>query len=231
MNKVKLSHQHLHKLLIMVAVVLFVGSAIYGVATGQDYFSDNNLRALSVSVKAYGYLAPLVIFAGIFLSQAIPFFPIPTQFFEIATGLIYGIWPGLILAWVSQMATGIICFVISDRAERHFAKKIESSPVFIFFNKFIQKHQWFAIFAIRATMTSPLNVSYLAGVLDMSIWPFLLATGLGVISEITIFVYLGTLISAHVHFSLWLIFVFVMGLSLIPALAIGAVNSFRPTKS
>lgn len=220
MSSSKVSHQHLHKFLIATAIILFVGSAIYGLATGQDYFSDNNLRALALSVKSYGYLAPLAIFAGIFLPQAIPFFPIPTQFFEIAAGLLFGFWPAVILAWISQMVTATICFIVSDRAERRFAGKIESSPVFIFFNQFIQKHQWLAVFVIRATMTSPFNVSYLAGILDMNIGPFLAATAFGVISDVVIFVYLGTLIGAHVHFSLWLIFVIVMGLSLLPSLVV-----------
>jgi uncharacterized membrane protein YdjX (TVP38/TMEM64 family) len=125
------------------------------------------------------------------------------------------------------MITAAITFVVSDRFEHHFAKKIESSPIFVFFNRFIQKHQWLAIFTLRATMTSPFNVSYLAGILDIKIWPFLAATGLGIISEITIFVYLGTLISAHVHFSLWLIFVFVIGLSMLPTILLTAWQTWN----
>lgn len=225
MSPKKLSHQHLHKFLIGLAIILFVTSAIYGLATGQDYFSDNNLNQLALSVKAYGYLAPLIIVAGIFLPQAIPFFPIPTQFFEIAAGLIYGLWPGLILAWVSQVITAVISYYLSEKVDHLFAEKIEKSPIIKFFHHFIAKHQALAIFTIRTTMTAPVNVSYLAGILDMNIISFLLATAFGVISEVVIFVYLGTLIGAHVHFSLWYIFVFVVGLSLLPTLVVLVAKS------
>lgn len=226
----KLPHQQIHKILIALAIILFAGSAIYGLATGQDYFSDNNLRSLALSVRSYGYLAPLIIFAGIFLPQAIPFFPIPTQFFEIAAGLIYGLWPGLILAWVSQMVTAIISYYMSEKVDHLLAEKMEKSPVIKFFHHFIARHQALAIFTIRTTMTAPVNVSYLAGILDMNIGTFLLATCFGVITEVVIFVYLGTLISAQVHFSLWLIFVLVVSLSLLPTLIVlsaKTINSKR----
>lgn len=210
--------QSLHKILIVLALILFAGSAIYGLATGQDYFSNNNLRQLSTDIKGWGPLAPIVIIVGVFLPQIIPFFPIPTQFFEIAAGLLYGFWPAVVLVWISQVGTAIISFVFSEKVEHIFAKQLAKSSVLNFFHRFIKKHEALAIFVIRSTMSAPFNVSYLAGILEMRFLPFLLATSLGVISEVTIFVYIGTLISAHVNFDLWYVFIGIVAVAFIPAI-------------
>ena len=216
----RLRRHHVHYAMITGGIVLLLSAGLYGLVSGRAYFSTESVVATVESIKSFGLLTPAIIFAMILLPYAIPFFPIPAQFVEIAVGLIFGFWPGLFVAWASQMATAAITFAISDKLEHVVAKKIATSPTLKFFHNFLHRHGALAVFSLRATMSSPLNVSYLAGFSDMRPIPFLLATGFGVIPEVTLFVYIGTLIAARVELSIITIFAIVLGLTYLPTLAV-----------
>lgn len=216
----KLKTHHLHYFLLAAAVIILFVTGLHSLASGRAYFTGSNLASVVSSLKTFGILAPIIVSVLIFLPYAIPFFPIPAQFVEIAAGLLFGFWPGAMLVWVTQMVTALITFSLSDRLEHTLAKRRLWSKPIAFFHGFMQTHAALAVCALRATMSSPVNVSYLAGMTDMSLAPFLLATALGVVPETILFTYLGSTLVAGTHLDLFPIFILVLSLTYLPSVLV-----------
>ncbi len=226
----KPTRKNLYHLLIGLAIIITIAVSIYVVVTGRRYFSNRTMRQIGVEIKAYGIWSPLIIFTLIILSTVIPPLPIPISFLEITAGIIFGFWPGFILIWVSQVTSALACFILSRKVGKIFAEQIAKSKIVSLYKQFIEKKRALAIFALRATMSAPFNISYFAGLIQMNGGEFATATAFGVIPEAVLFVYLGTLISAHIRFRLWYVFLACMALNYVPTAIIILTKYLRRNK-
>lgn len=216
----KISRQDIYRILTAIAIVITLAASIYAVYTGRRYFSNRNLRQIGVEIKSYGVWSPIIIFVLFVLSTVIPPIPIPTTFLEIAAGIIFGFWPGVILIWISQFVSAVACFSLSHKVGKIFADKIAKSKIFTFFREFIEKKRAWAVFVLRATMSAPFNVSYFAGLMQMDGGGFVAASAFGIIPETILFVFLGTLIDERVRFRLWYVFLGTLILNYLPLLIV-----------
>ena len=222
-----MTRKNLYRILIFLAIVATLVASTYAIINGRRYFSNRNLRQIGTELKVFGVWTPLVIFLLILASALIPPLPIPTSFLEISSGIIFGFWPGVILVWLSQIISAIACFLLSQKIGKIFIDKISKFSAFNFFKQFIEKQGALAIFVLRATMTSPFNVSYFAGLMQMKINEFFVATAVGAIPETVLFVYLGTLISERVRFRLWYVFLGLLILNYLPTLIALIISSLK----
>lgn len=226
----KISQKDLYRILIVIAITLTLAASVYAVVGERHYFTNRNLRQIGSEIRAYGIWSPIIIFSLIVLSTVIPPLPVPIAFLEISAGIIFGFWPGIILVWGSQVASALTCFALSKKIGRLFVDRISKSQIFAFFKQFVEKRRALAIFVLRATMSSPFNVSYLAGLMQMNGWEFFAASALGVIPEAVLFVFLGTLINERVRFHLWYIFLLLLLLNYLPTLILISVKYLRRRK-
>lgn len=72
----------------------------------------------------FGVFGPLVIIGIIIIETVIA--PIPGTLVPIVIGALYGIWPGILYAWIGNMIGSIIAFWIARRFGRPVVKKIVS---------------------------------------------------------------------------------------------------------
>lgn len=225
-KKYHVGKEQIYRIIIVLAIIVTVISAIYAIINGRYYFNHRNLRLMQQSITSYGVWSPLIIFALICINTLIPPIPIPIPLIEIATGAVFGLWPGIIIIWVTQVISSIITFFLSRYIGKFFLKKLMQNQFVGFFRQFIQKKGPFAIFVIRATMSSPINISYLGGLMQVGFLGFTIATALGVIPETVLFVYLGTLMQ-HTRIRLWYIFIglVVMGIAPFTALLLSRLFS------
>ena len=226
-----MTKKNIYRFLLILAVIITLVASVYAVASGRRYFSGRSLRKIGTEVKTFGFWTPAVIFSLIVLSAVIPPLPIPTSFLEITAGIVYGFWPGVILIWISQIVSAVVCFLLSKKVGQIFIGRISKMAIFNFFRQFIEKQGALAVFVLRATMSSPFNLSYFAGLMQMDFKKFSFATALGVIPEVTFFVFLGTLINAHIRFRLWYVFIGLLALNYLPTLIALAYNSLHRQKS
>jgi len=224
---IKITKKSIYQALIIVAILATVIASVYTVATGRHYFTNRNLRQIGTELRNYGIWSPIVIFLLILTSALIPPLPLPISFLEISSGIIFGFWPGIVLAWFSQIVSFIICFLLSKKIGKIFIGKIINLPIFSFYKQYIEKKGAWAIFVFRATLSSPFNVSYFAGLIKMNGWKFFIASAFGVIPEVVFFVFLGTLINDHIRFRLWYVFLFLLILTYLPNLILISINFLK----
>ena len=211
--------ENIYKIIIVLALILTITASVYAIINGRHYFSRRNLRQLENEIKSFGIWSPLAIFGIIFLDILIPPLPIPIPLVEIIAGVILGFWPGAILIWVTQLISSITAFSLSKRIGKFFINGIMKNRIFGFYQQFIKKRGTFAVFVIRATMSAPFSISYMAGLMQMNALGFTVAILLGAIPEVVIFVYLGTLIQ-QTHIRLWYILITLVILGTIPLIVL-----------
>ncbi len=185
-----------------------VATAIIFIAFhGQRYFSRREIRLLDTQISSFGQISPLIVLSLILLSTLIPPLPLPVPLIEIATGLIFGFWPGFFLVWVSQIISSSLAFFLSRIFGKRLFKNILTSHIWDFYRRYLEKKGAMAVFITRMTMAAPFNiVSYLAGLTQMKTDQFLTATILGTIPESILFTIIGVQLK-NIHIRLWYLFI------------------------
>ncbi len=209
------------------AIMLTVAAMVYLIVTGRHYLTRRNLLAVRRGIEAYGMWSPVLIFCIFMLNVLVPPLPVPILLVEMAAGLIFGFLPGVMLIWLSQVISCTTGFKLTKYLGKKFLGRIANSRWWGFYRDFLKKRGAFGVFVIRATMSSPFNVSYLAGLLQMDTAGFMAATALGVIPEAVIFAFLGNLLAQHIRIRLWYVFIFVVVMSIAPGLVLTSWNFFR----
>jgi uncharacterized membrane protein YdjX (TVP38/TMEM64 family) len=221
--------ERVYKILLTIAIILVIAATIYGVITGRKYFTRRSLRLLEGELKPFGIWSPVAVFGLIFVSILIPPLPIPIPLMEIVCGMLFGFWPGVILAWFAQVTSSIAAFLLSRTIGKRFLQGILKNKFISLYKDAIKEKGALAVFVIRTFMAAPFSISYLVGFMQMNMAGFIVATGFGVIPEATFFVYLGTLI-LHTRIRLGYIFLIIGLLSLTGPLYIFVANLLKKKK-
>jgi uncharacterized membrane protein YdjX (TVP38/TMEM64 family) len=170
---------------------------------------------MQTAITSYGSWSPLAIIFLIVISTVIPPLPLPIPLIEIASGLIFGFGEGFLLVWISQIIGSLGAFVMTRMLGKSIFRRVLDNRVFNFYRRYIHTKGPLAIFTIRATMASPFNVvSFLAGLTDMRILNFTVATVLGTIPEAVLFSFIGSLLQS-MRLRLWYVFILTVLLSAI----------------
>lgn len=195
------------KILIVLAVVIALTALIFIVFHGQRYFSRREIKLLDTQISSFGQLSPLVVFSLILLSTIIPPLPLPIPLIEITAGLIFGLWSGFLLIWISQIISSLLAFFLARFFRRHLFKNILLNHIWDFYRQYLESKGAMAVFVIRISMAAPFNIiSYLAGLTHMRISQFLMATILGTIPEAILFAAIGVQLK-NIHVRLWYLFI------------------------
>jgi uncharacterized membrane protein YdjX (TVP38/TMEM64 family) len=215
----------IRKILVALAIIIGVALLVYLIVHGRHYFNRVSLRQMQTVINSYGSWSPVAIIFLIVISTVIPPLPIPIMLIEIAAGLIFGFGNGFLLVWISQIIASLAAFIMTRIIGKSIFRRILENRIFNFYRRYIHNKGPLAVFMIRATMASPLNVvSFLAGLTQMHIIDFTIATILGTIPEALLFSYIGSLLQ-HTHLRLWYIFVLIVLLS-----ALGPVFMYLESK-
>ncbi len=204
--------------LLIVVAIIAVAVLIYVILHGQHYFNRRTIRQLQTIINSYGQLSPLAVVLLITMSTVIPLLPLPVPLVEVAAGLVFGLWPGFLLIWASQIISSLVAFYIS----RHFGLRISklfgsvfNNKIGNFYRQYLRHGGAVAVFIIRATMAAPFNIiSYFAGLTEMPVTTFVIATALGTLPESFLFAFIGTALR-YIHFKLWYLFLFLVLIGLV----------------
>jgi uncharacterized membrane protein YdjX (TVP38/TMEM64 family) len=217
MQQIRRMKDRYYRAFIIIGIILTVSVSVYAIVTGRHYFTRRNIRLLGRQINAYGPWAPFVAFFLIVISTLIPPLPLPIPVIEIASGMMFGFLPAVALVWISQMVASIAAYFVAKHIGQRMFAKILNNPFINFYRKFIDKRGAFAVFIIRAVIAAPFNISYVAGLTRMDNLEFAGATALGVIPEVSLFVYIGVLIQ-YTRIRLWYVLVLLVALGVIPLL-------------
>lgn len=203
------------KILLIIAIIIGLILLVYLIVQGRHYFNRRGIRQMQTIINSYGSWAPFALVFSIVISTIIPPLPLPIPLIEMAAGLIFGFGEGFLLVWFSQIIASVAAFVMTRIIGKSIFRRILENRIFNFYRRYIHNKGPLAIFTIRATMASPFNVvSFLAGLTQMGILQFTVATVLGTVPESLLFSYVGSLLQ-HMRLRLWYIFILTVLLSAI----------------
>ena len=139
--------------------------------------------------ERFGSLGPLAIIAIIIIETVIA--PIPGTIFPIVIGVLYGVWPGILYAWIGNVVGSVIAFFISRKLGRPFAEKIVSKDKIEKYDKFLHRNKTL-IWLIYAIPIFPIDIiSFVIGLSNIKFKRFLLIVSVGFIINLLILVSFG----------------------------------------
>lgn len=148
------------------------------------------------AINSFGWFSPFAVIILFFVTTAIPPLPLPTPAIEIAAGLIFGFWKGAILCWVAQIVSSSFAFYFARLFGKRLVKHVFKHSLFNYHRHTLKKGGAIALMTTRLSLVNPFNVvSFLAGLTQMSYVSFLMATMVGCIPEVLIFVFIGSRIT------------------------------------
>lgn len=129
-------------------------------------------------VTDLGVWGPILLGGLIALEGVIA--PIPGWFFVAASGLLYGFWGGLALAWTSAMAGAIIAFFLAHRLGRQLMLQHIPKSIASIMDDITTQNGFLILLTARIVPITALDLlSYAAGLAGMRFRPFFAATALG----------------------------------------------------
>lgn len=139
-------------------------------------------------IQGQGSMAPIIY---VVILTLLPLLLFPDSVLVIAGGMIFGLWGGAVLTCIGSLLGGVIAFTISRTLGTKVVKRIIKRDIVIFHNK-NTKNAFLLILMMRLIPLFPFKVvSYSAGLTDMKLKDFSLATALGSLPGIIVYTNLG----------------------------------------
>lgn len=146
-------------------------------------------------IQAAGWTG-YVMFIALFAVCCIFFFP--TSFLTFAAGAVYGFWVGTLLVLAGNGLGSLLCLLLTRYLFRGWAsRQLEKSKRLKVMADAVQHDGWKIVFLTRLSPMMPFSlINYALGLTKLSAWRFFLATEVGSIPAIAIYVYMGTLMGS-----------------------------------
>ena len=162
------------------------------------YLRSRNFDELRQFLLSYGNWAPLVSVLLMMFQSMIPF--VPGLFLTISNAWIFGWQYGAFYSWVGALLGAVLDFGIARWYGRPLVERIVNPRNLKLVDWFFQKNGVFAVFITRLTPVIPFKaVSYGSGLTSISMWNFILATGVGQIPAILLYSILGQQLAKNIY--------------------------------
>jgi len=178
------------KLTIAAALLLLATAGIYGLAGSVDLSEALKPERLAAALDSFGSLAPLVLILCMAASVVIP--PIPSLPLDLAAGAAFGPFFGALYAVIGAEIGAIVSFLIGRAVGRETMSRLLKADL-VFCQK-CTDHQLMGmvLFARLIPIFSFDVISYGAGLTNISLRTFALATLVGMTPPTFAFTYLGS---------------------------------------
>tara|TARA_B100002003_G_scaffold52566_1_gene47765 strand:+ start:1295 stop:1987 length:693 start_codon:yes stop_codon:yes gene_type:complete len=173
----------------LLAIVALLMAAIWFLLRNLGMPASFTPSVLSDWFSSQGALGPVLLLLLMILAVVVG--PIPTLPISAASGLVYGMFQGTVIAVVGALAGSLVAFYLARVLGRDAVQqKLENNPVFS-----ARGSQRFLFIAVFLTRLIPLFsfalISYAAGVTAIHLWRYALATLLGMLPMTFVFAGLG----------------------------------------
>jgi uncharacterized membrane protein YdjX (TVP38/TMEM64 family) len=121
---------------------------------------------------------------------------IPGSVLTIAAGAVYGFWGGTALVLAGNGLGSLLCLLVTRFFLRDWmARQIEKHPRLTAVAKAVADDDWRLVFLTHLSPIMPFSlINYTLGLTRISTWRFLVATEMGSVPGIFVYVYIGTLV-------------------------------------
>ncbi|MBU3189541.1 TVP38/TMEM64 family protein [Clostridium bowmanii] len=187
----KLIKKHIIYLVSLVAVLYFIYIYRANFKNIIDTLSKGSIEQVANIIRSWGIGAPILSILLMLLQAFIA--PIPAFLITGANGAVFGIWFGTLISWFGAMLGALGTFYLSRLFGEAFVKKFESTKGLWEKVDEISNKQGFKVIIVGRLLPfiSFDFLSYAAGLSNMKLTPFLVATGIGMIPGTIAYVVLG----------------------------------------
>lgn len=179
------------KILYTIIIVLFVCVLCLIVL----YFRNDVIKTINPVyinnwVDKYGVFGPIIFVLG-FLARTLIMFP--ASVFCIAGGLTFGLWKGLLYCYIGTFLSATLSFYLSRYCGYRIVRKLFKRKK-LHFDEINSRNGFFIVLYLR--LFAPLDpVSIAAGLSDISYRSYIIATSIGIIPGLFVFVLIGNAIT------------------------------------
>lgn len=178
------------------ALLVAVGGVAY-VLYGSHWDAFAWLREIDVEtlrtiIQGYGAWAPL---ASVGLMIVHTFLPFPLEILAMANGLVFGLWGGIPLTWVSMVLASWVGYAVARLARPLVLRLVPG-------NRLVRVERWAAgrspleLVAVRLVPVFSFNLLNLGlGLLRVPLWRFTWTTAVGIVPNVVWAVLAGRLLS------------------------------------
>lgn len=157
-------------------------------------FQSLDVENIKIYILSFGIGAPLISFALMVFQSIIA--PLPAFLITFANAALFGWVYGAMLSWFSAMVGAVLCFYIAKLLGREVVEKLTSKMALHSVDAFFEKHGVYAILIARLLPFISFDiVSYAAGLTNMKLRSFVIATGLGQLPATLIYSYAGEMLT------------------------------------
>lgn len=156
----------------------------------RGYFSQDGLAVLQTWIQDQGIWAPLV-FGFIYIAATV--FALPGSVLTIGGGLMFGVWWGTLINWMSASTGAMISFLIARYLGREAVEKIlRRQSTLRGLDDKISKNGFYPVFIMRLVPLFPFNaLNFGLGLTKVSMRHYALATLLGILPGSFVYTSLG----------------------------------------
>jgi uncharacterized membrane protein YdjX (TVP38/TMEM64 family) len=187
----KLSKKHAIYLVSFITVLLLIYIFRARFEYIIDILSKGSIDQIANIIRSWGIAAPILSILLMILQSFIA--PIPSFLIAGANGAVFGIWFGTLISWFGAMIGALGTFYLSRLFGEAFVKKFESAKGLWEKVDEISNKQGVKVILVGRLLPfiSFDFLSYAAGLSNMKLTPFLVATGIGMIPGTIAYVVLG----------------------------------------
>ncbi|MBK5241358.1 TVP38/TMEM64 family protein [Clostridium sp.] len=187
----KLSKKHIIYLVSFITVLLLTYVYRARFKNIIDMLSKGSIEQVANIIRSWGIAAPILSILLMLLQAFIA--PIPAFLITGANGAVFGIWLGTFISWFGAMLGALGTFYLSRVFGEAFVKKFESTKGLWEKVDEISNKQGVKVILVGRLLPfiSFDFLSYAAGLSNMKLTPFLVATGIGMIPGTIAYVVLG----------------------------------------
>lgn len=149
-----------------------------------------DIESLKDYILSFGLWAPAIsMFLMMFQSIAAP---LPAFVITFANAWVFGWVQGAFYSWTGAMLGAILCFYISKLLGRPVAEKLVTARALNKMDSFFEAYGNYTILICRLVPFISFDVvSYAAGLTEMSLLSFLVATGIGQLPATLVYSFVG----------------------------------------
>ena len=138
-------------------------------------------------------LGPLAIVAFILIYVLDAVILGPAWLFALVAGLAFGLVKGSIIVWISATIAAAAAFLIARYLARHKVEQLaRKNEKFEAVDRAIKKSGWKVVFMLRLSPILPYTISsYVYGLTAVDFWHYLVATAVGIIPMVAVYVSIG----------------------------------------
>ncbi|SCX80688.1 TVP38/TMEM64 family protein [Alkaliphilus peptidifermentans] len=199
-------------LIIISLVILFIYIAISYYEVLQEHVSIEKIQELVGTLGMLGGLAYIII------ASIRPFIFIPSPFFFVMGGILFGVIKGSIYNIIGLLIGASLCYLLSNR----FKNAVVSITGDRYLKKLKQVKEEDAIktlFSMRVTPGFPFDpVSYAAGIAGISYKNFIAGSFLGSTPKIFLYTLLGDGVDDFLSIQTILVFLILIALACVPVI-------------